>query len=400
MAGPVPPLRVAVKAHGGSARTCTRQICYPLIRRSANMASTSKLTRDDSPIALQAPPSLTSPPSPSTSNTPLSSLSETPTSSDPEPLTADSPSPQLTAAEASNFQRQLNSLRTKFSHHSQHLSREAMERLGLLGLRINEVTGYKEVERLKDEVFLKESQLSSSRQQAKTAKQAYEAAVTLRSTSQTSVNSLLERKHSWTDLDVMNFTNLVRSDHLSTSRVNSTSEELKAAEVAVDKAFSDLMQAILQRYHEEQVWSDKIRSVSTWASLVVLGVNLVVFMGAIAVVEPWKRKKLVLGLEERVAGMMERVEGEVRGLTARIDTLGDGGSTERVPVTPPVVSAPVSAIISPSSPRWTTEITGLPPSFELLSQPSLERDLGAATLVGATSAIVLTGLIRWLVKGS
>jgi hypothetical protein len=74
-----------------------------------------------------------------------------------------------------------------------------------------------------------------------------------------------------------------------------------------------LMKSILHRYHEEQVWSDKIRSVSTYGSLIVLVVNLVVFLGAIAVVEPWKRRRLVKGLEDRVKGMMETVEGKVEG---------------------------------------------------------------------------------------
>jgi hypothetical protein len=83
------------------------------------------------------------------------------------------------------------------------------------------------------------------------------------------------------------------------------------AEAQVERAFDALMKSILHRYHEEQVWSDKIRSVSTYGSLIVLIVNLVVFLGAIAVVEPWKRKRLVKGLEAQVKGMMETVEGKV-----------------------------------------------------------------------------------------
>jgi sensitive to high expression protein 9 len=38
--------------------------------------------------------------------------------------------------------------------------------------------------------------------------------------------------------------------------------------------FSMLMCSILARYHKEQVWLDKIRSMSTYGQLVMLGVKL------------------------------------------------------------------------------------------------------------------------------
>lgn len=145
------------------------------------------------------------------------------------------------------------------------------------------------------------------------AKEAYDQAVTARSASQRDLNSLLERKNSWTDADISNFTQLVRSDHNLNHAVTSSKEALKKAEFAVDKAFTALLESILHRYHEEQVWSDKIRSVSTYGSLIVLIINLVVFLGAIAIVEPWKRRRLVRGLEERVKGMVEDVEHTVTG---------------------------------------------------------------------------------------
>jgi len=60
------------------------------------------------------------------------------------------------------------------------------------------------------------------------------------------------------------------------------------------------MRSILARYHEEQVWSDKIRSVSTYGQLAVLGVNVLVFVLAIALVEPWKRRRLAQTFERKV----------------------------------------------------------------------------------------------------
>lgn len=139
-----------------------------------------------------------------------------------------------------------------------------------------------------------------------------------RDTAQREVNSLLERKHSWRDEDVAKFTSLVRADHASHLAVANTSDNLRTAETAADKAFSELMQSILQRYHEEQIWSDKIRSASTWANQIGLLVNLIVFIGAIAFVEPWKRRKLVEKLEQRMCDLMERTDDKLSVLSSSI----------------------------------------------------------------------------------
>ncbi|WVQ95097.1 hypothetical protein IAU59_002191 [Kwoniella sp. CBS 9459] len=214
--------------------------------------------------------------------------------------------------------------------HSKRVAKDTEKRLVELGLKVNQMTGYQEVERLKGLVFAKEDNLQTLREAARSAKEAYDQAVASRSSAQRDVNTLLERKHSWTDSDVMRFTSLVRADHASTHAVSSTSVALKEAELAVDKAFSELMQTILQRYHEEQVWSDKIRSVSTWANLIGLALNAVIFLGAVVFVEPWKRRRLVERLEERVAGMMERVEGRLGGLEGNLKEFAVGAQAAAV----------------------------------------------------------------------
>jgi sensitive to high expression protein 9 len=63
------------------------------------------------------------------------------------------------------------------------------------------------------------------------------------------------------------------------------------------------MRTILARYHEEQVWSDKIRSASTYGSLAALGLNMVVFILAIIIVEPWKRRRLAQTFEKKIDEM-------------------------------------------------------------------------------------------------
>ena len=73
----------------------------------------------------------------------------------------------------------------------------------------------------------------------------------------------------------------------------------------MEREFSELMKVILNRYHEEQVWSDKIRSASTYGQLTVLGLNMLVFLLAIILVEPWKRKRLAQTFERKVDEMAE-----------------------------------------------------------------------------------------------
>jgi len=114
------------------------------------------------------------------------------------------------------------------------------------------------------------------------------------------VNDLLQRKNAWVDSDVLRFTNLVRQDHLHEQEESRAKAAVNETEDAVEREFSQLLRTILARYHEEQVWSDKIRSASTYGSLAALGLNMFVFILAILVVEPWKRRRLAQTFERKI----------------------------------------------------------------------------------------------------
>jgi len=148
-----------------------------------------------------------------------------------------------------------------------------------------------------------EAQMIAARTTAKDAKDAFEDAQAKRSASRQEVNDLLQRKSSWSESDVNRFTQLVRQDHLYEQEESRAKLTAARAADGVEVQFSELMRSILARYHEEQVWSDKIRSASTYGSLAVLGLNLAVFILAIIVVEPWKRRRLVESFERRVVEM-------------------------------------------------------------------------------------------------
>lgn len=116
------------------------------------------------------------------------------------------------------------------------------------------------------------------------------------------------------------FTSLVRQDHLYEQEEARAKAAVDETEDAVEREFSQLMRLILARYHEEQVWSDKIRSASTYGSLTALGLNMLVFIMAILVVEPWKRRRLAQTFESKIEELS--AENDAR-LSAGMKTIGN-----------------------------------------------------------------------------
>ncbi|KAH7100375.1 Mdm33 family-domain-containing protein [Auriculariales sp. MPI-PUGE-AT-0066] len=171
------------------------------------------------------------------------------------------------------------------------------------GVALNRITGYDEIQGLKQM-----EEIAHARQAAREAKAAHDAASKARAASQREVNDLLGRKATWSESDVSRFTALVREDHALEQAELRAQAAVAHSEEAVEKALSSLTKSILARYHEEQVWSDKIRQLSTYGQLGVMAVNVLVFVLAILIVEPWKRKRLGETFERRV----EELEKEHR----------------------------------------------------------------------------------------
>ncbi|KIY43001.1 mitochondrial distribution and morphology family 33, partial [Fistulina hepatica ATCC 64428] len=191
-----------------------------------------------------------------------------------------------------------------------------------LGAELNKVTGYEEIEVLKRRVVDQERQIEAVRRAARDAKLDYQQAVLKRSESQREVNDLLQRKSSWTDNDVLRFTRLVREDHSLEQAEARAKCAVNDCDHAVDTEFSELTRSILARYHEEQVWSDKIRSAATYGQLAVLALNVFVFVLATVAVEPWKRRRLARTFERKVeqlgAQTEERIDAAAGDLSERL----------------------------------------------------------------------------------
>lgn len=134
----------------------------------------------------------------------------------------------------------------------------------------------------------------------------YEDAIGTRSDTQKAINDLLQRKHLWSPNDVIRFTDLYRSEHANEQAELKSKQEYKQAEANVEEKSRRLMTIIMERYHEEQVWSDKIRAASTYGTWGLIGMNIMAFLIVQGFVEPRRRRKQVERYEELVQDLTER----------------------------------------------------------------------------------------------
>ncbi|KAG6831957.1 hypothetical protein H0H92_006558 [Tricholoma furcatifolium] len=205
-----------------------------------------------------------------------------------------------------------------FRHKADEFTEQSKATFSQLGSELNRVTGYEAIDALKRKVVELEERIISTRQAARNAKKAYDEAVALRSNSQREVNDLLVRKSSWTGVDVNRYTDLVHEDHLRSQEEHRAKAAANEMEDAVEREFNELLRTILARYHEEQVWSDKIRSASTYGSLAALALNMLVFIMAILVVEPLKRRRLAQTFEKKVEELSQENEARLSASMAEI----------------------------------------------------------------------------------
>ncbi|KAI1089605.1 Mdm33 family-domain-containing protein [Rostrohypoxylon terebratum] len=261
---------------------------------------------------LQPPPSPSSPsPPPDSSTASASTSTSTSTSTSSPPPNPDLPSTQ-------------NSRR---SHINQQLSAfmdRAQTTLFAASQRINDLTGYSGIEVLKQQISALETSLLAAQSNLHAARHAYKTAVSSRAATQREVTTLLARQKTWTPGDFERFTALYRQDYELEASVIEKAAELEEAEREAERLGRELSAGILSRYHEEQIWSDKIRRMSTWGTWGLMGVNILLFLVLQFGAEPWRRRRLVKGFEEKVREAMEeerRLEREIRRQEAEIESL-------------------------------------------------------------------------------
>lgn len=165
---------------------------------------------------------------------------------------------------------------------------------------LNDVTGYSSIQKLRKSIDMMEHNLEETKREVKSSKEKYNSAIERRAHSQRELNELLQRKNSWSSQDLERFTQLYKDDALNLRQEEELKQALKDIETKEEDLSNNLYRAILTRYHEEQIWSDKIRRTSTWGTFLLMGMNILLFLVFQLLLEPWKRRRLVGSFEDKV----------------------------------------------------------------------------------------------------
>ncbi|KAJ3397022.1 sensitivity to high expression protein she9 [Lobulomyces angularis] len=160
-----------------------------------------------------------------------------------------------------------------------------------LSEKINSVTGYDKLDKLKFSVQKRDQELFEAKKLFQIAKKNYEEVIEKRRKSQEQMTSLHQRKDSWTDSDLNLFTELYRkSINLEQEEINAKQDyQLKNDEF--ETAHVKYLNEVRERYIEEQLFSDKIRQLSTYWTWGLISIHLTIFIVLNLIIEPKKREK-------------------------------------------------------------------------------------------------------------
>lgn len=258
-------------------------------------------------------------------------------------------------------------------------------------------------------------------------KATYASAIAQRSDSQREVNELLQRKHAWSPADLERFTELYRNDHANQHAEKQAEEQLSEAERSLEDSLSQMTRLISARYHEEQIWSDKIRRASTWGTWVLMGFNVLLFLVVQLGLEPWKRRRLVGSFEEKVKealqddkesrvllsqesnaalvndekSRLDRLEQLAAAESQALQVLSGALLSQPVPVTPTPAPAPAPTAPSSVGLTWRTFPERVLSSTDQPSSAALVRpqEIAGMAGVGAVLGLLIGSLITAFVKG-
>lgn len=289
---------------------------------------------------------------------------------------------------------------------------------------LNDLTGYSAIEAFKAHNAQLETDLAAAQQTLRHARAHYKAVNAQRASTQREVTTLLARKDTWSPSDLERFTTLYRQDHELETAVQEASGALTEAEAEEARLSQALNNGILRRYHEEQIWSDRIRRQSTWGTWGLMGVNVLLFLVLQFVAEPWKRNRLMKGIAAEEKAALEAVRKEledVKGALVRREESEALAGTEAeaarakaaavVEEEAGVEAAPVASVLTesvqnapaPIKVSWqeflTTPMLWRPALEDLYSERRIDlrmRDASLLALEGAVTGAAVVGSVAFV----
>ncbi|KAK0636814.1 Mdm33 family-domain-containing protein, partial [Bombardia bombarda] len=253
------------------------------------------------------------------------------------------PGPELELPSDSEDRR--HPLSVRFSTFMDNLQTRVLE----ASQKINDLTGYSAIEAIKLQNVQLESDVAAAQARLRAARHNYKSLTSHRAATQREVTTLLARKDTWNPSDLERFTTLYRLDHELEAQVTSASAELTEAETEDSKLSADLNAGILKRYHEEQIWSDRIRRQSTWGTWGLMGVNILLFLVLQFVAEPWRRNRLMKHIAAGEKDVMDEVRRELAEVKSALEAsgLGDYKKADAVETEDPAAVAATEAYTTP-----------------------------------------------------
>jgi sensitive to high expression protein 9 len=105
---------------------------------------------------------------------------------------------------------------------------------------------------------------------------------------------------------------LIRSEHINDQAVREAKDAVANAENALEDARAQLEKRERAQYHEEQIWSDTIRRNSTWVTFGLMGVNIFLLLLSLAILEPWRRRRMVREIKNTLEAQQKIAMDAVR----------------------------------------------------------------------------------------
>lgn len=175
---------------------------------------------------------------------------------------------------------------------------------------INKVTGYDTIQSLKSGIKSIEIDLYQDRISLERESKKLKSISLQQNTTQNLINDLLSRKSTWSPTDLKAFTETYNENQQNIHNLENQKRKVEQLEKKVKIMEQDVHNLILKRYHEEQIWSDKIRKLSTYGTLLLLVINLLSFFALHLLFEPRKRRKLVEAFEKETVSYIDDIKRE------------------------------------------------------------------------------------------
>ncbi|GIL61212.1 hypothetical protein Vafri_15612 [Volvox africanus] len=324
----------------------------PMMNAGTDTASAGASTSPSSPAA-------TTPPSPSDPHLQPAAFA-TPANAGLPPAIAP-PSPPSGAAAGA-----LLVLRARVVSARDAIGRTSSSLLGAashLGAKLNQITGYDTIEKLKRKVDEATQCLVDAREELRDTKAAYEEVVSEQGDVQRQQMALLQRKSSWQAADLERFTDLCRQEHRLELEVAQAKAVYADAVEAVEACHNQVAEAVRERYGAETMWSDKIRQASTWWTAGLMALQMVSFMSVYLIMEPIKAQRLRDHVEDVLRVELASIRESIASLKA---TLPSPAEDKQVAAT--VMAVPGNGLAGEGAADGGRAIGGGSAPSELLEQ--------------------------------